>query len=68
MGVSISLISGPRSFQMIREIEEYFEVKMTSLPSDDWDKVEDVIKKVIKSSRAGKDFRPEAIDRVDANT
>ncbi len=53
---------------MIREIEEYFEVKMTSLPSDDWDKVEDVIKKVIKSSRAGKDFRPEAIDRVDANT
>ncbi len=45
---------------MIREIQEYFGVDMTSLPSDDWDQVEDIIKKVIKSSRAGKDFRPAA--------
>lgn len=47
---------------MIREIQEYFDVEMTSLPSDDWDKVEDIIKRVIKSSRAGKDFRPATND------
>lgn len=40
----------------IHEIEQYFNIKMTPLPSDDWDEVESVIKKVIKSSRAGKNF------------
>lgn len=56
------MISGQRSHMMIREIQEYFDVEMTSLPSDDWDKVEDIIKRVIKSSRAGKDFRPATND------
>ena len=56
MGVSISLVSGRKSMQLIRDIEEYFHIKMTPLPMEDWDEVETVIKKVIKSSRAGKDF------------
>lgn len=56
VGVSISLISGRRSKQMVHEIEEYFNIKMTPLPTDDWDEVETIIKKVIKSSRAGKNF------------
>ena len=42
---------------MIKEISDYFGVDMTSLPHDDWDKVEDIIKKVIKSSRAGSNFQ-----------
>ena len=37
---------------MIRQISEYFGVEMTALPNDDWDTVEHIIKKVIKSSRA----------------
>lgn len=62
VGVSISLISGRESHKMIRQIQDYFGVEMTSLPSHDWDNVEDVIKKVIKSSRASKDFRPAVND------
>ncbi|KAL2048433.1 hypothetical protein N7G274_000345 [Stereocaulon virgatum] len=56
VGVSISLITGPQSYQMIKEIADYFAVEMTSLPHDDWDKVETIIKKVIKSSRASADY------------
>ena len=43
---------------MIMEISDYFGVDMTPLPYDDWDKVEEIIKKVIKSSRAGSNFQP----------
>lgn len=42
---------------MLKEISDYFGVEMTSLPYDDWDNVEDTIKKVIKSSRAGSNFQ-----------
>ena len=41
---------------MIRQISEYFGVEMTALPHDDWDMVENIIKNVIKSSRAGANF------------
>ena len=42
---------------MIKEIADYFGVEMQSLPHDDWDRVEEIIKKVIKSSRAGSNFQ-----------
>ena len=57
VGVSISLVTGHSSHRMIKQIQEYFAVDMTALPHDDWDKVEDIIKKVIKSSRAGTNFK-----------
>ena len=41
---------------MIREIADFFAVEMTSLPHDDWDKVETIIKKVIKSTRASAEY------------
>lgn len=42
---------------MLNEISAYFGVEMTSLPYNDWDQVEDIIKRVIKSSRAGSNFQ-----------
>lgn len=57
VGVSISLIHGPRAHKMIKQISDYFLVDMTELPYNDWDSVEEIIKKVVKSSRAQKDFR-----------
>ncbi|CAF9918268.1 RNA helicase required for poly(A+) mRNA export [Imshaugia aleurites] len=57
VGVSVSLISGPRSYKMIKEISDYFGVEMESLPHGDWDQVEEIIKRVIKSSRAGSNFQ-----------
>ena len=41
---------------MVKEISEYFAVEMTSLPYDDWDSIEEIVKKVVKSSRAGANF------------
>lgn len=57
VGVSISLICGQRSYRMLKEISDYFGVEMKSLPHNDWDQVEEIIKKVIKSSRAGSNFQ-----------
>lgn len=57
VGVSISLIHGAQSHRMIQEISSYFGVTMTSLPHDDWDAIETIVKKVIKSSRAGANFK-----------
>ena len=69
VGVSISLISGRRSYEMIKDISDYFGVDMTSLPHDDWDRVEEMIKKVIKSSRAGSNFQANnAVASMPANS
>ena len=42
---------------MLNQISRYFGVEMTALPHDDWDTVEEIIKRVIKSSRAGANFK-----------
>ena len=57
VGVSINLISGPRSYKTMMDISNYFGVDMTGLPYEDWDRVEEIIKHVIKSSRAGPGFQ-----------
>lgn len=57
VGVSINLISGYRSHKIMDDISNYFGVKMMGLPYQDWDQVEEIIKHVIKSSRAGSNFQ-----------
>ena len=52
---------------MLMQISEYFGVEMASLPFDDWDVVEKDIKKVIKSSRAGKNFSRTTNEADDVN-
>lgn len=42
---------------MVREISDFFGVDMIGLPYNDWDKIEAIIKTVIKSSRAGINFQ-----------
>lgn len=42
---------------MLNEIQEYFNVKMTKVDTSDWDQVEETVKRVIKSSRAGSNLR-----------
>ncbi|KAL8919958.1 MAG: hypothetical protein Q9208_006526 [Pyrenodesmia sp. 3 TL-2023] len=62
VGVSISLMSGPRDHRMLRQIEDYFGVKMQGLDPTDWDEVEKRLKVVLKSTRAQANFRPETKD------
>ena len=40
------------------DIQQFFKVDMLRLSTDDWDHVEDTIKRIIKSSRADPDFHP----------
>ena len=49
VGVSISLIHDQASYRTLEAIRSYFgDVEMTRLPTDDWDEVEKIIKKIIK--------------------
>lgn len=50
VGVSISFVHDKRSYQTLQAIQEYFgNIEMTRVPTDDWDEVEKIVKKVIKN-------------------
>lgn len=49
VGVSVSFVHDKKSFADLQAIMNYFgNVEMTRLPTDDWDEVEKIVKKVIK--------------------
>lgn len=50
VGVSISLIHDERSFKVMEGIMAYFEggAELTRVPTDDWEKVDEIIRKVLK--------------------
>ncbi|KAF1985160.1 DEAD-domain-containing protein [Aulographum hederae CBS 113979] len=54
VGVAINFLSDAASFSRLQSITSYFKAEITPLPTDDWDEVEEQVKKVIKSSRAGR--------------
>ena len=56
VGVAIAMVCGQQSYRLVKEISEYFAIEMTSLPYNDWDQIEEIVKKVVKSSRAGANF------------
>lgn len=48
-GVAISFISDKKSFNILSSIQKYFgDLEMTRVPTDDWDEVEEIVKKVLK--------------------
>jgi len=48
-GVSISFIHDKKSYECLKYIAHYFGgLELTRVPSDDWDEVEKIVKKVIK--------------------
>lgn len=49
VGVSISFVHDKRSYDVLMKIQAYFgNIEMTRVPTDDWDEVERIVKKVIK--------------------
>jgi ATP-dependent RNA helicase DDX19/DBP5 len=54
VGVAVSFISDRKGWEQLNEISRYFGCVIEPLPTNDWDKVEEIVKKVIKSGRAGK--------------
>ncbi|GMG55126.1 unnamed protein product [Ambrosiozyma monospora] len=48
-GVSISFVHDKESYACLQAIKAYFgDIEMTRVPNDDWDEVEEIVKKVIK--------------------
>ena len=59
IGVSISFVYDRQSWEMLMEISKYFDIQMMRIDTSDWDSVEEVIKKVLKSPAAQATFEPE---------
>jgi ATP-dependent RNA helicase DDX19/DBP5 len=53
VGVSISFVFDRKSFQALDHIAKHYGIDLVRLDQDDWDKTEEIVKTVIKSSRAG---------------
>jgi ATP-dependent RNA helicase DDX19/DBP5 len=58
IGVSISFVYDQQSWKTLQEIAQHFGVQMLKVETDDWDQVEETIKKVIKDPRADPNYRP----------
>lgn len=52
MGVSISFVSSRDEWNMLNQIQQYFNTSIQRIDTKDWDEVEDIIKKTIKTTRA----------------
>ncbi|KAL4981060.1 ATP-dependent RNA helicase dbp5 [Aspergillus desertorum] len=57
VGVSISFVSNREEWEMLNQIQKYFNTDIQRIDTKDWDEVEDIIKKTIKNSRAQAGFR-----------
>ncbi|KAI5820493.1 P-loop containing nucleoside triphosphate hydrolase protein [Pyronema omphalodes] len=53
VGVSISFVHDKKSWAELNEIQTYFGVTMTKVPTHDIDEVEKIVKQVLKSKTAG---------------
>lgn len=57
VGVSISFISNRDEWEMLNQIQKYFNTSIQRIDTKDWDEVEDIIKKTLKNTRAQAGFR-----------
>ena len=57
VGVAVTFVSSRRDWEMLMDIQRYFGAEMTKVATDDWDELEVTVSKIIKSSRAGKNFK-----------
>lgn len=49
VGVAISFVHDKKSYQLLQSIRSYFgDIELTRVPTDDWDEVEKIVKKVLK--------------------
>jgi ATP-dependent RNA helicase DDX19/DBP5 len=54
VGVALTFVHDKDSWQQLNFIANYFKTDLHPIDTSDWDAVEDMIQKIIKSSRAGK--------------
>ncbi|KAL5336579.1 P-loop containing nucleoside triphosphate hydrolase protein [Aspergillus crustosus] len=56
VGVSISFVANRDEWNMLNQIQKYFNTDIQRIDTKDWDEVEDIIKKTIKNTRAQGNF------------
>ncbi|KAF2251183.1 P-loop containing nucleoside triphosphate hydrolase protein [Trematosphaeria pertusa] len=54
VGVALTFVHNKASWQQLHDIANYFKTDLHPIDTSDWDTVEEMIQKIIKSSRAGK--------------
>jgi ATP-dependent RNA helicase DDX19/DBP5 len=54
VGVALTFVHDKASWDQLNQIAAYFQTDLIPIDTSDWDRVEELIQKVIKSSRAGK--------------
>jgi ATP-dependent RNA helicase DDX19/DBP5 len=57
VGVAVTFISNRSDYEKMMEIQKYFNTQMTKVSTADWDELEEQVTKIIKSSRAGANFK-----------
>ncbi|TAQ83986.1 hypothetical protein B7494_g7691 [Chlorociboria aeruginascens] len=57
VGVSISFVFDKKSYFALSKIADHYGIDLVKLNQDDWDETEDIVKRVIKSSRAGSNLK-----------
>lgn len=57
VGVSISFVFDRKSYTALSSISQHYGIELIRLDTEDWDTTEKVVKGVIKSSRAGANFK-----------
>lgn len=57
VGVAVTFISSKRDWEMLMEIQRYYQAEITRVDASDWDDLEETVSKIIKSSRAGSNFK-----------
>jgi ATP-dependent RNA helicase DDX19/DBP5 len=64
VGVAVTLISDRAQWERLNEIQQYFNTTIANLNRQDWDEVEETVKRAIKSARAGGKSRPAATANI----
>ena len=67
VGVALTFVHDESSWKQLNQIANYFQTDLHPIDTSDWDAVEELIKKVIKSSRAGKSTK-EMTDEIVASS
>ena len=57
VGVAVTFISSRRDWEMLMEIQQFFGAEIQKVSTEDWDELEETVAKIIKSSRAGANFK-----------
>lgn len=57
VGVSISFVFDKKSYQALLQIARHFGIDLVRLDKDDWEETEAIVKRVIRSSRAGTNLK-----------